>query len=51
MDSTKLLQTGFEYKFTWTDGAGEIIRNLQAGLLKDEDIAYNVRWMVKNGYK
>lgn len=47
VNSDKLLATGFKPKKTVEDAIREIIEKYRAGLLKDEDHFYNLRWMQK----
>jgi nucleoside-diphosphate-sugar epimerase len=45
VNSDKLLSTGFRPKKTVDDAISEIVAKYAAGLLKDEDRFYNLRWM------
>jgi nucleoside-diphosphate-sugar epimerase len=47
INSDKLLATGYKPKKTVDDAIREIIESYQAGILKDEDHFYNLRWMEK----
>ena len=47
VNSDKLLATGFKPKKTVEDAVREIIGKYRAGVLKDEDRCYNLRWMQK----
>jgi len=47
INSDKLLATGFKPKKTVSDAIREIIEKHRAGLLDDDDIYYNLRWMEK----
>jgi nucleoside-diphosphate-sugar epimerase len=47
INSDKLLATGYKPKKTVEDAIREIIENYHAGVLKDEDHFYNLRWMEK----
>ncbi len=47
INSDKLLATGYKPKKTVEDAIREIIEKYQAGVLKDEDHFYNLRWMEK----
>jgi nucleoside-diphosphate-sugar epimerase len=46
-NSDKLLKTGFEPKFNISDAIDEITEKFKTGILKDEDIYYNLRVMKK----
>lgn len=48
VNSDKLLATGFRPKKTVADAIGEIAEKFHAGILKDEDRSYNLRWMQRN---
>jgi len=45
VNSDKLLKTGFKPTKTVEDAIQEIIQKFNAGLLKDEDRYYNLKWM------
>lgn len=45
VNSDKLLATGFKPKKTVEDAIKEIIEKYRAGILKDDDHFYNLRWM------
>jgi nucleoside-diphosphate-sugar epimerase len=45
VNSDKLLKTGFKPTKTVEDAIQEIIHKFNAGLLKDEDRYYNLKWM------
>jgi nucleoside-diphosphate-sugar epimerase len=47
INSDKLLATGYKPKKTVDDAICEIIEQYRAGILKDEDHFYNLRWMEK----
>lgn len=47
INSDKLLATGYKPKKTVEDAIREIIEQYRAGVLKDEDHFYNLRWMEK----
>ena len=47
INSDKLLATGYRPKKTVEDAIREIIEKYRAGVLKDEDHFYNLRWMEK----
>jgi nucleoside-diphosphate-sugar epimerase len=47
INSDKLLATGYKPKKTVEDAIREIIEQYHAGVLKDEDHFYNLRWMEK----
>ena len=47
INSDKLLATGYKPKKTVDDAISEIIEQYRAGVLKDEDHFYNLRWMEK----
>lgn len=47
INSDKLLATGYKPKKSVEDSIREIIEKYRAGLLKDEDHFYNLRWMEK----
>jgi nucleoside-diphosphate-sugar epimerase len=47
INSDKLLATGYKPKNTVEDAIREIIKQYRAGVLKDEDHFYNLRWMEK----
>jgi nucleoside-diphosphate-sugar epimerase len=47
INSDKLLATGYRPKKTVEDAIREIIEQYRAGVLKDEDHFYNLRWMEK----
>lgn len=47
INSDKLLATGYKPKKTVEDAISEIIKQYRAGVLKDEDHFYNLRWMEK----
>jgi nucleoside-diphosphate-sugar epimerase len=47
INSDKLLATGYKPKNTVQDAIREIIKQYRAGVLKDEDHFYNLRWMEK----
>ena len=47
INSDKLLATGYKPKKTVEDAIREIIEQYYAGVLKDEDHFYNLRWMEK----
>lgn len=47
VNSDKLLATGFKPKKKVEDAIREIIAQYQAGVLKDEDRNYNLKWMEK----
>ncbi len=47
INSDKLLATGYRPKKTVEDAIREIIEQYHAGILKDEDHFYNLRWMEK----
>jgi nucleoside-diphosphate-sugar epimerase len=47
INSDKLLATGYKPKKTVEDAIREIIELYRAGVLKDEDHFYNLRWMEK----
>jgi nucleoside-diphosphate-sugar epimerase len=47
VNSDKLLATGFRPKKTVEDAVQEIIAKFHAGLLKDEERWYNLKWMQK----
>lgn len=47
INSDKLLATGYKPKKTVEDAIHEIIKQYRAGVLKDEDHFYNLRWMEK----
>ena len=47
VNSDKLLATGFKPKKTVEDAIREIIEKYRAGMLKDEEHFYNLKWMQK----
>lgn len=47
INSDKLLVSGYKPKKTVEDAIREIIEKYRAGILKDEDHFYNLRWMEK----
>lgn len=47
VNSDKLLATGFKPKKTVEDAIREIIEKYNAGILKDEEHFYNLKWMQK----
>ena len=47
LNSDKLLSTGFKQKHTVNDAIQEIIRAFRAGDLKDQDLCYNIRTMMR----
>ena len=47
VNSDKLLATGFKPKKTVEDAVHEIIEKYRAGMLKDEEHFYNLKWMQK----
>ncbi len=47
INSDKLLATGYQPKKSVEDAIREIIEKYRAGILKDEDHFYNLRWMEK----
>lgn len=47
LNSDKLLATGFTPKKTVNDAVQSIIQYYQSGMLKDEEIHYNLKWMLK----
>lgn len=47
LNSDKLLSTGFTPKKTVNDAVQSIIKYYQSGILKDEEIYYNLKWMLK----
>jgi nucleoside-diphosphate-sugar epimerase len=47
VNSDKLLATGFKPKKTVEDAVREIIEKYRAGVLKDEEHFYNLKWMQK----
>lgn len=47
VNSDKLLATGYKPKKKVTDAIQEIIEKFKAGLIKDEDHFYNLKWMQK----
>jgi len=47
VNSDKLLATGFKPKKTVEDAIEEIIEKYRAGILKDEEHFYNLKWMEK----
>ena len=47
VSSDKLLATGFKPKKKVEDAVREVIEKYKAGVLKDEDHFYNLRWMQK----
>ena len=47
INSDKLLATGYKPKKTVEDAIREIIEKYRAGILKDQDYFYNLRWMEK----
>lgn len=51
LNSDKLLATGFKQQFTVADAMQEVIEAFQNGKLKDNEIYYNVKMMVKLGIK
>ncbi len=48
LDSTKLIQTGFNKKYSVDNAIDEIIESYNLGTLKDIDNYYTVKWMKKN---
>lgn len=48
VNSDKLLATGFKPKKKVSDAIQEIIEKFKAGIIKDEDQFYNLKWMQKN---
>lgn len=49
VNSQKLLSTGFKPRYTVQDAIKRIALVYKAGGLKDEDCAYNLKWMQQNG--
>jgi nucleoside-diphosphate-sugar epimerase len=47
INSDKLLETGYKPKKTVDNAICEVIEQYRAGVLKDEDHFYNLRWMEK----
>lgn len=47
VNSDKLLSKGFKPKKTVKDAIEEIVEKYQAGILKNEDCFYNLKWMQK----
>lgn len=47
MNSDKIIATGFKFTKTIDNAVEEVIEAYRAGLVKDEDQCYNVRWMRK----
>jgi nucleoside-diphosphate-sugar epimerase len=47
INSDKLLATGYKPKKTVDDAIREVIEQYRAGVLKDKDHFYNLRWMEK----
>ncbi len=50
-DSSKLINTGFEPKYTVEDAIDEIIASYNSGNLKDNENFYTVKWMKKNNFE
>lgn len=50
VDSSKLIQAGFHPKHSVDSAVQDIFVNYAAGLIRDDDRAYNLRWMQKNGW-
>lgn len=48
LNSDKLLATGFLPKKTVEDAIKEVVEKFSSGILKDEDINYNLKWMEIN---
>lgn len=48
LNSNKLLAAGFLPKKTVEDAIREVVQKFSSGILKDEDIHYNLKWMEKN---
>ncbi|HEU4344800.1 MAG TPA: SDR family oxidoreductase [Candidatus Binatia bacterium] len=49
VDSSKLLSAGFKPKRSVKDAISEIVLFYEEGLIEDEERAYNLHWMRKNG--
>jgi nucleoside-diphosphate-sugar epimerase len=50
LNSSKLLSTGFTPKKKVEDAIKEIVEKFSSGVLSDEDIHYNLKWMEKNSF-
>ncbi|MCE5207310.1 MAG: SDR family oxidoreductase [Chloroflexi bacterium] len=50
LNADKLLATGFKPKHTVNDAILEIIESFRKGALKDQDICYNIKTMIKMDY-
>lgn len=50
VDSSKLLKAGFKPKYTVDDAIKDIHTRQRYGLLKDDDICHNLKWMRKHGW-
>ena len=50
MNSTKILQAGFQPKFSVDDAINEIIAAFQTGILEDSPHFHNLKWMIDNNH-